>query len=414
MYNILYPPTDVRFFGPLMGQLMKESGEKIGKPFEISTAGGVLPDVAYNADRNEYLVVTEQTFNTVGQRMSAQGMTIGGSTILLTSARYPRVLYNSLAANYLVTGAWISDTGSGNCDIRLHTIQVDGNGQPLGSSHQVANKSHGPCEDGAVYAIAYAPIVSAKTPHGRYLLAIKTPESLTMLDSGGEVLLTLHDSAHGTWAPGIPFQSSKVGKPYGINVAYGKWHNNPRFFLVWGDIGQQVDGYGEWTGIWGGIVDAEKEVYNTMDAVSNEVFPISYQYSHWAYKNHAKEWKPVVEYNPTADTFAVVWRETPGTDSRDLTNVNHIRANTSDGYRIPPLQNIVVSSTSGSENPTLPCIASSTRTSSCLIAWEDHRNLFGVGDIYGTFLDAITRTPFDIQPPEPALAMPWLYLLLPN
>ncbi len=28
MYNVLYPPTDVRFFGPLMGQLIKESGEK--------------------------------------------------------------------------------------------------------------------------------------------------------------------------------------------------------------------------------------------------------------------------------------------------------------------------------------------------------------------------------------------------
>ena len=52
----------MRFFGPVMGQLVKESGQRIGQPFEIFTAG-VLPDVAYNAARNEYLVVTEQLFN---------------------------------------------------------------------------------------------------------------------------------------------------------------------------------------------------------------------------------------------------------------------------------------------------------------------------------------------------------------
>ena len=124
---------------------MKESGEKIGQPFLIIEAGGVLPDVAYNVATNEYLVVAERLFNTVGQRVSALGLTIGGPTTLLTGARYPRVLYNSLAQNYLVTGAWLNETLQGLCDIRLYTSQVDGNGQPVGGVHQVADEAHGPC-----------------------------------------------------------------------------------------------------------------------------------------------------------------------------------------------------------------------------------------------------------------------------
>lgn len=59
VFNPLYPPNDVRFFGPVMGQFVNESGQRIGKPFEIFDAG-VQADVAYNADKNEYLVVAER------------------------------------------------------------------------------------------------------------------------------------------------------------------------------------------------------------------------------------------------------------------------------------------------------------------------------------------------------------------
>ena len=70
-----------------MGQLIKENGKKIGEPFEIIASGGVLPKVAYNAQTNEYLVVAEQYYNIVGQRVSALGLKVGGLVTFLTNAR---------------------------------------------------------------------------------------------------------------------------------------------------------------------------------------------------------------------------------------------------------------------------------------------------------------------------------------
>jgi len=42
VFNPLHPPTEVRFFGPVMGQLISESGQMLGGPFEILKVG-VLP-----------------------------------------------------------------------------------------------------------------------------------------------------------------------------------------------------------------------------------------------------------------------------------------------------------------------------------------------------------------------------------
>ncbi len=400
MYNVLYPPTDINFFGPVMGQRITENGERISDPFMIFPDGGVLPDVAYNAARKEYLVVAERNYNCVGQRVTPFGMTLGGPTTFLTAARFPRVVYNSLSMNYLVIGAWLTETGGGLCSAAFHSTQVNGSGQPFGSVNFLGNDINIPCQDGPTYAVDYGPVVSAKTPQGRYLLALGTPERLRMLDSQGALLLTLYDPDHHSWDYGIPFESTKVGIPYGVNMAFGKWQGKDSFLLVWGDTSLSVSGYGTWTGIWGGIVDAETEVYNTNDGVYNHTVPISYQYSHWALPEHAKTWRPAAAYNSTADTFAVTWRETPGSDPNDPTDVNHIRVNTVKTLTVPPGPNLVVSATTGSEDPTLPCIAASSDTTACLMAWEDHRNLFGVGDIYGSHLNATAKTISDILPPE--------------
>ena len=411
--NPLYQTNDPRFFGPVLGQLIKENGNKIGEPFEIISSGGVRPQVTYNDRTNEYLVVAERYFNTVGQRVSALGLRIGGLVTYLENARAPRVVYNPLALNnhkdrhegdYLVAGAWWSYNPG--CTLKIDTLNVSGTGQPIGLPTTVANEGVAAdfCgDDVGFYALAYAPYSTPRAPGGRYLLAIGYPTHLKMLDSGGRVLPVLYDFEHQEYVHDrVPFQSGTVGEAYDFDIAYGLSGGQPVFFLAWVDINQYVDNYGKWTGIWGGIVEADKELYDTTEAVKNEVFPISsYQWDRQVLPDHYKHWKPVVRYNPAAGTFVVVWRETPGTDPGNLTPVNHIRVNTSAGYRIPPEKNLVVSSTIGAENPTLPAMAASSKTAALLIAWEDHRGFLGVGDIYGTMFNANTRSTSGINPGDP-------------
>lgn len=380
MFNLLSDPSNQNFYGPLMGQRLNEDGEKIGQPFEIINAGGVLPDVAYNAAKNEYLVVAEQWFNTVGQRVSAKGALIGSTTTFLTNARYPRVVYNSLAQNYLVAGAW--PTGSGTCNIQFYTIRVDGSGQPVGAKSQVAEESFAPCDDGAVYAIAYAPVTSTTYPQGKYLLAIRDGRHLRILGSDGTYSVDASTYNDG----------SQIEDPFNVDVAFGYLHGDPVFFLVWGETDSPFDGYDgkEWNGIWSGFIDAE---YHTK--VANMVFPISLIWAHYSDDTNAKTWRPVTAYNGISNQFVVAWRETPGTDPRNMTNENHIRSSMRDSTTSSPGSNTVVSATTGLENPTLPAIAASSRTASCLITWEDHRGLFliNAGDIYGSSVHALPPCP---------------------
>jgi hypothetical protein len=417
MFNVFYPPTDPLFFGPVMGQLKQEDGTNFGDPFMIFDAG-VLPDVAYNVEENEFLVVSEQWFNTVGQRISAQGTKVGAATTLMTKSRWPKVLYNSMSGDYLVCGAMLTDSAPDLCDIWLKTKMVNKSGQAVGGENViVSGEGHGLCADGARYALAYAPLTmdpdepprpNNSLADGRYLLAVGSPTNLTMLDSQGKPMPTLLQQ-NGSWWPSIPFQQSKVGKPFSVDVTYGKWQGEDVFFLVWSDRDQYVkfdpdtdSCGGDWTGVWGGIVNANSSYYKSTWAVSNEVFPISLQWNHAAGLKEWKQWRPVVAYNGTDDSFVVAWRETPFSekkpgipavvpDPRDLSPYHHIRANKVKDHIVPPgscpEKNLLMSANIKEANPTFPAICASGNTTGNLIVWEDHRNFFGIGDIYGSLLD---------------------------
>ena len=228
VYNTDYPFFDPKFYGPVMGQLIKENGSPIEEPFQIFSSG-VFPKVAYNATTKEYLVVAEQWLNTVGQRVSRLGKVIGGQTTLLTSARWPRVLYNSQSGKYLVTGARLAESpsGSGQCRIWIYTVQVGGDGRPEGpvSTPVYQNYSLGNCLEGAVYAIAYGPVTSVSYPNGKYLLAVKDARDLIILGSDGT-----YSTAAGSYNDG-----SQIKDPFNVDATFGYLDGNPVFFLVWGD-----------------------------------------------------------------------------------------------------------------------------------------------------------------------------------
>jgi hypothetical protein len=93
---------------------LSKDGRHIGGPFYISAGAGAErrnPDVAYNSQKNEYLVVWEhiEPWNNIkGRRISATGQLLGSVDIdiktgsNLTSPARPAVSYAATSDNYLV------------------------------------------------------------------------------------------------------------------------------------------------------------------------------------------------------------------------------------------------------------------------------------------------------------------------
>src|SRR3989339_429898 len=388
----------------VMGQRMKGDGTgTIGTPFTIYTIG-VYPSVAYNSQSNEYLVTASLFGNIIGQRVSNTGALVGSPVTLIskTNSIWSKIIYNSLGNNYLLVAGELFDLGNDQANINIYTRKIDFNGQPIGTEQLIRNQGHGNYSDGARFSVAYAPITSAITPAGRYLLAIKDPTDLTMLDDNGVIVSRVYDSQH----PGnivddhVPFQQSKVGTPHNVDVAFGNWEGENSFMVVWGDRNQQVSGQ-EWTGIWAGIVKATPVEFYSNDVVTTTVFPVSIIWAHWATTETAKTWKPVVAYNKAAYKFMIAWRETPSTDPNNDTQVNHIRANAVSSSTIPPPANVVLSAITGSENPKNPAIAASTTNTNAFVVWDDSRN-FATKDIdlYGSLLNTTPAKAFILTSPN--------------
>jgi len=376
-----------------MGQRIKGDGTGlIGAPFTIFTLGG-FPSVAYNDQTNEYLVTATIFSNIIGLRVDNIGTVIGSPVTLIskTNSIYSKIIYNTLANNYLLVAGELTDLGNDQSNIKIFARKITANGQPDGNELLLRDQGHGNYSDGARFSVAYAPIISTETPSGRYLLAIKEPTDLTMLDHNGFIVSKMYDPQQ----PGlvvddhIPFQGSKVGSPYNIDVAFGNFEGEDIFMVVWGDLNKQLNGLDR-RGIWAGVVPAIPIEYE-VNGVSTTVFPIlNYGLQHSINKTDAKTWKPKIAYNKAAYKFMIAWRELPTTFAGNDTKVNHIRAAAVYNSTSTP-DNVVLSAITGSENPMNPTIVSSTKNSNAFVAWEDSRN-FSTKDIdlYGNLF---TTTP---------------------
>ncbi len=109
----------------IYGQRVSREGALIGPWFLISPTGGQYhsPDVAYNSQHAEYLVVwQDDTFKSIyGRRLSATGQLKGGGPINITPGilmdptayhAQPAVAYAYTADKYLVVYRYASSTGS--------------------------------------------------------------------------------------------------------------------------------------------------------------------------------------------------------------------------------------------------------------------------------------------------------------
>jgi hypothetical protein len=401
VFNLNYPTTDPNFFGALRGQRIKENGQKISGYFEIIPQGGVLADVVYNPQRNEYFVVAEQWGSTVGQRIGATGNKIGGQNLLMTYSRFPRVAYNSLLGNYLVVGGWLAaandPNNSNSCNLYIWSVQVTADGYPGAPKKNVYNTQQA-CDAGDKFAVAFAPLAAADpvtgknpTPNGRYLLAVQTgPFDAHILDASGAMIPVVYSPYYNNFVDNrIPYQSGSTQPAYSVDVAFGYKAGQPMFYLVWSEAYPGTTYFGhQWIGVAGTTISAKRTCFNSTETVLQGWHPISWlAMAGTHHASNAKDWKPRVAYNPVLGTFVIAWRETPDPNPYD-SSVNHIRFNTSEGG-IPPATNTVLSDQITQANPGVPFIATSTTSSQTLVGWSDFRWYFS--RTFGVQVNASTR-----------------------
>jgi hypothetical protein len=131
----------------IYGQRVSRDGMPIGHWFPVFDNPGPemrYPDVAYNIERNEYLVVWEQEDGTLpnirGRVLSAEGDRLGKELVLgsgsgLRSRSRPAVAYASTSDRYLVV--WTSHVlGSVSNDIEGQSLL--GSGEPTGGNFLIA------------------------------------------------------------------------------------------------------------------------------------------------------------------------------------------------------------------------------------------------------------------------------------
>jgi hypothetical protein len=146
------------------------SGTLLGNSFVIrddSSVAEVQPAVAYNPDRQEYLVVfwNDRPGNDDirAERVSRDGKPLGGVWVAAGAGadrRYPDVVYNHLAREYLVVWAAV-DTG-GNSYIRAQRL-AGANAQPLGAALPIRDAA------AAVGLVTY-PTVAYSSTDDKYLV----------------------------------------------------------------------------------------------------------------------------------------------------------------------------------------------------------------------------------------------------
>ena len=388
------------------GQRVGEDGTMIGSSFTVYPYG-LSPIVAYNSAAHEYLVGFNPGSGYVGQRVSSTGTTIGVPTTLMDGVSDGRLLYNSITGQYLFLGAVLVQypTGSGYYNIRVSSRKIGADGQPLTSPLLVDERAHGFAPPEPAFGVAYAPVQSSETPYGRYLLVIGRGVVLEMLDSNGAPINVVSDPYHsGVKYRELPFKTgTPLGGEFNVDVAYGDQSSysmtGPAFLVVWADQNNNFSGQ-SWTGIWGGFVDAAKLSYLTTDVIQDQAFPISAIATHWSYDQQVESWRPKAAYNPSSQKFYVAWRETPGESPYNNTTVNHIRGNYV--FERIPASNVIISATSGTEDPQRPAVAASTTSEHALVVWQDSRNIGSTNlDIYG----CIQKVADPVTPPPPSSTM---------
>lgn len=213
--------------------VLAAGGGPLGDALDVSDLGGVdekAPDVAYNPDRNEYLLVwyNDRAGNDdiYGRRVSAHGQPIGSSWFAISAQpgsdrRNPKVAYNSATQTYLVVWeAEVPGEGTG-----ILGRQVSATGQVLGATDYVYARNTVPTDSYFEPVVAYASVVD------RFVLVYHFERTMP----NTQAILGVELKADGTEVAGastieiVPFTTPDA--PALPDLAYNRARNE--FLVVW-------------------------------------------------------------------------------------------------------------------------------------------------------------------------------------
>jgi hypothetical protein len=337
----------------IYGQRLGSDGAALGGTFIICEATGdqLLPDVAYNLDTNQYLVVWEDRradADIYGQRVNADG-SLDGSEVPIaglsaTARRRPRVAFNPISGEYLVVYLYEEENNN------IRGRRVPPGGDPTTPEIDIATGD-------ADQNFADVACRSVEPGGGGYLVVwretVDTQRDIRgeRLNQDGSLLgsLDICTEASSQWSP---------------RVAYSP--ENDRYLVVWPD---DRDNTTQGRNIYGRQVGGAGALYDEF-AIST------------ANDNQA----PVaVTWGGGPHNYIVVWEDTRNAGTTpDLY-----------GQRVSGLGALV--DTEASNNDLLytglgeqesPAVAWGGSTTQGLLAWQDARAGTSDYDVYGLRLEA--------------------------
>lgn len=304
----------------------------VGSPFRISqtSAAGadrdaIFPDIAYNLDDNEYLVVWEgnglggaglQTAREIfGQRISAATGAEIGSDFRIShlsdnakglSARSPQVVYNSAAHEYLIVWNGSGLIGTPDKFFEIYGQRLSRAGAEIGKDFRISNATDlGKVNTSFVRASTSADVAWNSTDN-QYLVVwsgMGLSEDVVKLEIYGQLLTT------GGEEIGKDFRISDT-TDQGLNihagapkVAYNSKNN--QFLIVWSGGFKEASQ----TEIWGQGLDAK----GVLLGKGKGDFRVS-QTSESAAGSNRSAASPEVAYNSGSNEYLVVFQaiETTG------------------------------------------------------------------------------------------------------
>ncbi len=343
----------------IWGQRLDLDGTPLDGSFVIcSNAGDQLyPDVAYNLDTNQYLVVWEDRrtdADIYGQRVNANGTLDGGEIIIASSGstlrQRPRVAFNPISGEYLVVYA--CEVNAGDHDIRARRVPAAGNP----STGEITDIATGTTDQNY-------PDVACRTMEpggGGYLVVWRDTDGAQRdirgqrLNQNGGLLgsLDLCTEASNQWSPAVAYSP-----------------DDDRYLVVWPDdrdsASQGRNLYGRQVGGGGALYDEF-----AISTASGDQAPVA------------------VTYGRGPASYIVAWEDTrnagttPDLYGQRVSGVGEL-VDTDAGNN-----DLLYTGPGGQESPAVAWADDGTQG---LLAWEDDRNRASY-DIYGLRLEAVPVT----------------------